>query len=222
MTILIPLLFLWSEVAQSCATLCDSVGCSLPGSTVHGIFRQEYWSGLSFPSSGDLPNVGIEPGFSTFQADTLLWATRKAHISYRISLLISKSIILLRLWNCIKFIYISFGDNWHLNNIDSSNQYTLYFLTYLDIFLISFIRVLKILVLRICTFLLNLYLYCSSCKCCFSISNSNCSLLVCKNDWLLNFDHLIYKPDKLTCLLSDVFCRVHGIFLSRKSCCLQI
>ena len=68
--------------------------------------RQEYWSGLSFPSSGDLPNVGIEPGFPTFQADTLLWATRKAHISYRISLLISKNIILLRLWNCIKFIYI--------------------------------------------------------------------------------------------------------------------
>ena len=136
------------------------MGCSLPGSTVHGIFRQEFWGGLSFPSSGDLPNVGIESGFPTFQADALLWATREAHISYRISLLMSKSIILLRLWNCIKFIYISFGDNWHLNNIDSSNQYTLYssnhytlyFPTYLDIFKFSFIRVLKILVLRICTF----------------------------------------------------------------------
>ena len=26
-----------------------------------GFFRQEYWSGLPFPSPGDLPNTGIEP-----------------------------------------------------------------------------------------------------------------------------------------------------------------
>ena len=29
-------------------------------SSVHGISRQEYWSGLPFPSSGDLPVLGIE------------------------------------------------------------------------------------------------------------------------------------------------------------------
>ena len=34
--------------------------------------RQEYWSGLPFPSPGDLPHPGIEPKFSTLQADTLL------------------------------------------------------------------------------------------------------------------------------------------------------
>ena len=34
--------------------------------------RQEYWSGLPFPSPGDLPDRGIEPGFSTLQADALL------------------------------------------------------------------------------------------------------------------------------------------------------
>ena len=33
--------------------------------------RQEYWSGLSFPSPGDLPNPGIEPGSPALQADTL-------------------------------------------------------------------------------------------------------------------------------------------------------
>ena len=27
-----------------------------------GFTRQEYWSGLPFPSPGDLPNPGIEPG----------------------------------------------------------------------------------------------------------------------------------------------------------------
>ena len=35
--------------------------CSLPGSSVHGFSRQEYWSGVPFPSSGDLPNPGIKP-----------------------------------------------------------------------------------------------------------------------------------------------------------------
>ena len=36
-----------------------------------GFSRQEYWSGLSFPSPGDLPNLGIEPRSSAFQADAL-------------------------------------------------------------------------------------------------------------------------------------------------------
>ena len=34
--------------------------CSPPGSFVHGILQQEYWSGLPFPSPGDLPNPGTE------------------------------------------------------------------------------------------------------------------------------------------------------------------
>ena len=33
--------------------------------------RQEYWSGLLFPSPGDLPNPGIEPRSPTLQADAL-------------------------------------------------------------------------------------------------------------------------------------------------------
>ena len=33
--------------------------------------RQEYWSGLPFPSPGDLLNPGIEPRSPTLQADTL-------------------------------------------------------------------------------------------------------------------------------------------------------
>ena len=36
-----------------------------------GFSRQEYWSGLPRPSSGDLPNPGIEPGSSELQADSL-------------------------------------------------------------------------------------------------------------------------------------------------------
>ena len=44
---------------------------SPPGSSVHGILQQEYWSGLPFPSPGDLPGPGIEPGSTTLQADSL-------------------------------------------------------------------------------------------------------------------------------------------------------
>ena len=33
--------------------------------------RQEYWSGLPFPSPGDLPNPGIEPSSPALQADAL-------------------------------------------------------------------------------------------------------------------------------------------------------
>ena len=36
-----------------------------------GFSRQEYWSGLPFPSPGDLPNPGIEPRSPALQADTL-------------------------------------------------------------------------------------------------------------------------------------------------------
>ena len=43
-----------SEVAQSCPTLCDPMDCTLPGFSVHGISRQDYWSELPFPSAGSL------------------------------------------------------------------------------------------------------------------------------------------------------------------------
>ena len=33
--------------------------------------RQEYWSGLPFPSPGDLPDPGIKPGFPTLEAEAL-------------------------------------------------------------------------------------------------------------------------------------------------------
>ena len=35
-----------------------------------GFPRQEYWSGLSFPTPGDLPNPGVDPGSPALQADS--------------------------------------------------------------------------------------------------------------------------------------------------------
>ena len=58
-------------VLQLCLTLCDPKDHNLPGSSVHGIFQQEYWRGLSLSSPGHLPNPGIEPGSPALQADSL-------------------------------------------------------------------------------------------------------------------------------------------------------
>ena len=52
-------------------TLNDPVDCSLPSSSVMGFSRQEFWSGLPFPPSGDLPNPGIEPRSPALQVDSL-------------------------------------------------------------------------------------------------------------------------------------------------------
>ena len=80
-----------SEVSQSCPTLNDPMDCSLPGSSIHGIFqarvlpwvaiafshqdsmsmlfpRQEYWSGLPFPSARNIPDPGIEPTSPAWEA----------------------------------------------------------------------------------------------------------------------------------------------------------
>ena len=49
-------------VAQSCQTLCNPMEFS----------RREYWSGLPFPSPGNLPNPGIELRSPALQTDALL------------------------------------------------------------------------------------------------------------------------------------------------------
>ena len=41
--------------------------------------KQEYWSGSPFPSPGDLPDQGIEPGSPVLQADSLLLSPWEAH-----------------------------------------------------------------------------------------------------------------------------------------------
>ena len=59
-------------VAKSNPTLVIpwTVACQAPPSM--GFSRQEYWSGLSFPSPGDLPDPGIEePRSPALQADDL-------------------------------------------------------------------------------------------------------------------------------------------------------
>ena len=56
-------------VAQWCLALCNPMDCSPPLSMRFS--RQGYWSGLLFPSPGDLPNPGIKPGSPALQADSI-------------------------------------------------------------------------------------------------------------------------------------------------------
>ena len=58
-------------VAKSCPTLTTPWMVACQASLSVGFSRQEYWSGLPFPSPGDLPNPGIEPRSPTLQADAL-------------------------------------------------------------------------------------------------------------------------------------------------------
>ena len=67
-------------VTKLCLTLVIpwTVACQAPLSM--GSSRQEHWSGLPFPSPGDLPDPGIEPVFPALQADDLpseLWGKPK-------------------------------------------------------------------------------------------------------------------------------------------------
>ena len=62
----------WWFSHLSCVRLLQppwTAGCQAPPSL--GFSRQEYLNGLPFPSPGDLPNLGIEPGSPASQADSL-------------------------------------------------------------------------------------------------------------------------------------------------------
>ena len=60
-----------SEIVQSCPTLVSPWTIAYQAPLSMGFSRQGYYSGLPFPSPGDLPNPGIEPGCPALQADAL-------------------------------------------------------------------------------------------------------------------------------------------------------
>ena len=53
-------------------SFCDPMDCTARQPLLSmGFSRQGYWSGLPFPSLGDLPDPGIEPGSPALQSDAL-------------------------------------------------------------------------------------------------------------------------------------------------------
>ena len=69
----------WSEVAQSCPTLCDPMDCSLPGSSVHGILQARIlkWVAISFSRGSSRPRDGTQVSHIAGRCFNL-WATREA------------------------------------------------------------------------------------------------------------------------------------------------
>ena len=69
----------WSEVAQSCPTLCNPMNCSLPGFSIYGIFQARVleWVAISFSRGSSQPR---EQTWASCIAGRLFtnWATREA------------------------------------------------------------------------------------------------------------------------------------------------
>ena len=79
--------------------------CNPPGSSAHGFPRQEYWCGLPFSSSGNLPNRGIEPVSPAFAGDSLPPSHQGSPINFkpllfRVYLLFCK-LLVPRLYRCL-------------------------------------------------------------------------------------------------------------------------
>ena len=66
------------NIAQSCPTLCDPVDCSLPGSSVHGIFQAIVleWIAISFSSGSSQPRDWTQVSCIVVRRFTI-WATRE-------------------------------------------------------------------------------------------------------------------------------------------------
>ena len=69
----------WSEVAQSCPTLCDPMDCSLSGSSVHGIFQARVleWIAVSFSRGSSQPRNRSRVSHIAGRYFTI-WANREA------------------------------------------------------------------------------------------------------------------------------------------------
>ena len=67
-----------SEVTQSCPTLCDPIDCSLPGSSVHGIFQARVleWIAISFSRGSSQPRDWTQVSCIVDRRFTV-WATRE-------------------------------------------------------------------------------------------------------------------------------------------------
>ena len=94
--------------------------------------RQEYWSGLPFPSPGDLPDPGIEPRSPTLWADALPSEPQGSHIEFMMlfnhlilcyPLLTPSMFPSLRVFSSELALYIRWPKYWSFSN-SPSNEYS--------------------------------------------------------------------------------------------------
>ena len=63
----------------ACLTLCDPMDCSLPGSSVHGIFQTRTLEWIAISTPGNLPDPGIKPA----SVRLLHWQAGSHQLSHR-------------------------------------------------------------------------------------------------------------------------------------------
>ena len=71
----------WSEIAQSCLTLCNPMDCSPPGSSIHGTFQARIleWVAISFCRRSSQPRDWTRASHIVGRCFTI-WATREVAI----------------------------------------------------------------------------------------------------------------------------------------------
>ena len=72
---------MFAKSLQSCPTLCDPMDEMHQAALSMGFPKQEYWSGLSFRSPGDLPDSGIESRSPALQTGSLPLSYRKPAVN---------------------------------------------------------------------------------------------------------------------------------------------
>ena len=105
----IHLLCLQAKFLQSCLTLCNPIGCSPLGSSVHGILPARILSGLPCPPPGDLPDPRIKP--MSLKSPALagrfftISATGEAHVHLLLPFMSLISQTLFMRWFSLRVIY---------------------------------------------------------------------------------------------------------------------
>ena len=97
----------------SCVLLfCKPMDSSPPESSVHGLFRQEHWSGLSYPPPGYLPDPGTEPASpALFAGGFFPLTTREAPCDIHINTILMCFYVLLEFFQLLFYSITVFLDS---------------------------------------------------------------------------------------------------------------
>ena len=99
----IYIMFSTNLCARLYPTLCNSMNCTPPGSSVYGISKQEYWSWLPFPSPGDLLNPRIKLMSLVSRGLQVYWAILNTYYKF------VKGMTPLVIWDAITWNHFSFN-----------------------------------------------------------------------------------------------------------------
>ena len=95
----------WSELAQSCPTICNPVDCSWPGSSVHGILQARIleWVAISFSRESSQPRDQTLVSCMAGRC-FILWATREFPVNF------TSNLMLTLVWQAVPVHSLEVGD----------------------------------------------------------------------------------------------------------------